>query len=119
MVKSDVGDWHPAKWDDNLKKFVPNLAVKPIKNVVEFSDGYRGFKAFERYTSKQIEAVLQLLIYWGERYNIPLDYNDDMWEINDKALNGKPGIWTHVSFRKDKSDCYPDDRLIKMLKSVK
>lgn len=119
LVKSKLGDWHPAKWDKIKKKFVADTRVKPITKIVEFPDKYRGFYAFEKYTNKQIEAVLQLLIYWGKKYDIPLDYNENMWDVSNDALSGKSGVWTHVSFRKDKSDCYPDERLIKMLKSLK
>lgn len=118
LVKSNKGNWHPAKWDKNKKKFVPNLRVKAIKNVIEFPNGFRGFKAFEKYTSKQIESVRELLVYWNKKYDIPLNYNSTMWDISKDALNGKSGVWTHVSYRKDKSDCYPDTRLIKMLKSL-
>lgn len=112
--------WYPAKWDDKLNKNIPNKDIKPIKssNVAIFPDGYRGFYGFEKYTDEQIESVRKLLIYWNEIYDIPLEYNEDMWDVSEKALKGKSGVWSHTSFRKDKSDCYPDDRLIKMLKSL-
>ena len=42
-----------------------------------------------------------------------------MWEVSQDALCGKPGIYTHVSFRKDKSDCHPQKELIQMLKELK
>ena len=42
-----------------------------------------------------------------------------MWDISQEALSGKAGIWSHTSFINYKSDCYPDERLIKMLKSLK
>ena len=41
-----------------------------------------------------------------------------MWDISDKALAGEAGVWTHVSFRTDKSDCHPQPELIQMLKSL-
>jgi N-acetyl-anhydromuramyl-L-alanine amidase AmpD len=111
--------WYPAKWDENLKKNIPNVSVKPIKNVVLFPNGFRGFYGFEKYTDEQIESVRKLLIYFNGVYNIPLDYNNDMWNLSQKALSGKPGIWTHVSYRVDKSDCYPDERMITMIKLLK
>jgi len=73
---------------------------------------------FEKYTDKQILAVRQLLVYWKSRYGIPLTYNDAMWDVNNDALNGKGGVWTHVSYRSDKSDCHPQPELIAMLKSL-
>jgi len=111
--------WYPAKWDKDLKKNVANTRVAPIKNVQVYEQGFRGFYGFEKYTDAQIEAVRELLVYWNERYNIPLDYHTDMWDYSKNAMAGKDGVWTHVSFRKDKSDCHPQPELIEMLKSLK
>jgi len=111
--------WYPAKWDANQKKFVANTSVSPIQNVQVYPQGFRGFYGFEKYSDAQIEAVRQLLVFWNERYDIPLDYHEDMWDISDDALTGEDGIWTHVSYRKDKSDCHPQPELIEMLKSLK
>jgi N-acetyl-anhydromuramyl-L-alanine amidase AmpD len=110
--------WHPAKWDGDKKMFIPNTRVAPIKEVQVYPEKFRGFHAFEKYTNAQLEAVYQLLVYWKSRYNIPLTYNDAMWDVNEDALSGKAGLWTHVSFRKDKSDCHPQPELISMLKSL-
>jgi N-acetylmuramoyl-L-alanine amidase len=118
LVKHTDGNWYPAVWDTTLKKYTPNLKVKAIENVVEFTQGFRGFYGFEKYTDAQIESVRKLLVFWNEKYKIPLKYNSDMWDISQKALNGESGVWTHVSYRSDKSDCYPDERLIAMLKSL-
>ena len=41
-----------------------------------------------------------------------------MFDINTNALDGKAGIWTHVSFRADKSDVSPQPKLVKMLKDI-
>lgn len=113
------GHWYPAKWDDVLKKMLPNTKILPIKKVTEYPDGFRGFYGFESYTPEQIEAVRQLLVFWNKTYNIPLDYHEDMWDVSSDALSGKDGIWTHVSFREDKSDCHPQPELVEMLKSLK
>lgn len=111
--------WYPASWDDNLKKYIPNVTVRPIQNVIEYPDGFMDFYAYEKYTDAQIEAVRQLLVYWNERYGIPLMYNEDMWDKSNRALTGEPGVWTHVSFRGNgKSDCHPQPELIEMLKSL-
>lgn len=111
--------WYPAKWDKDLKKFVANTSIAPIQNVQVYEEGFKGFYGFEKYTDAQIEAVRQLLVFWNDKYKIPLDYNEDMWGVSKKALGGQTGVWTHVSFRKDKSDCHPQPELIEMLKSLK
>lgn len=89
------------------------------KNLITYPEGYRGFKTFERYTDAQIESVKNLLLYWGERYNIPLDYNEDMWDVSLNALNGKSGIWSHSSFLDEKSDIAPQPNMVEMLKKLK
>ena len=35
-----------------------------------------------------------------------------MWDYSRSAMNGSPGIFTHVSFRKDKSDCFPQVEMV-------
>jgi len=84
-------------------------------NVQEYPDGYRGFYAFEKYTPEQIEKTRQLLVFWCDRYDIPRTYYTNMWVTNSDALSGKPGIWSHTSFRFDKSDVHPQPELIQML----
>jgi len=111
--------WHPAKWDKKKGKFVPNKRVMAIENVQEYPEGFRGFYGFEKYTSEQIETTAKLLIYLSEKYDIPLNYNEDMWDVSKDALDGKSGIWAHVSYRSDKSDIHPQPEMIEMLKSLK
>lgn len=79
---------------------------------------YKGYKYFEDYTDAQIESVKQLLTLWKERYNIPINYNEDIWGITKRALNGEAGVFTHNSVRPDKIDVYPNPKLIEMLKSL-
>ncbi|MFW6272274.1 MAG: N-acetylmuramoyl-L-alanine amidase [bacterium] len=111
--------WYPAKWDAEKNKFVGDRNQKPVKNVQTYEKGYKGFYAFEKYTDEQIESLRKLIVYWNDVYNIPLNYNDDMWDVSLNALNGESGIWSHVSYRDDKSDCHPQPELIEMLKSLK
>jgi len=73
---------------------------------------------YERYTDDQLESLRQLMLYYGEAHDIPLHYNEDMWDISVNALNGSHGIYTHVSYRTDKSDCHPQPELIEILKSL-
>ena len=54
----------------------------------------------------------------SEYYQVPLFEIIEGFEINADALNGKPGIWSHTSVRKDKSDVHPQDELIAMLKTL-
>lgn len=92
----------------------------PVARVQEYTTPFMGFCAYERYTVEQIETLRQLLLYWADRYGIPLDYHEDMWDVSKDALSGVPGIYTHVSYRgSSKSDCHPQPELITMLKGLK
>lgn len=86
--------------------------------VIEYPNGFRGFKAFERYTDAQIQTVKELLLFWKDKWNIPLKYNAGIWDIYKPALQGLPGVYTHTSVRADKSDCHPQQELIMMLQSL-
>jgi N-acetyl-anhydromuramyl-L-alanine amidase AmpD len=110
--------FYPVKWDNG--KHVPWIAAGEVKpeNIQLYSKPFRGFYYFEKYTEKQLNALRDLLEYWNQYWNIPLDYNAGMWDINKDALEGKPGVYTHVSYRSDKSDCHPQPELIQMLKSL-
>jgi len=113
--------WYPVKWSKWSKKYVARINLKSIpKHKIEFyPNGFREFYAFEKYTNAQIETLKQLLLYWNKKYYIPLTYNEKMFEYNLDAIAGIPGIWSHVSYRRDKSDCHPQLELINMLKSLK
>lgn len=110
------GKWYPVKWDDIHKKEVANTKIKPITNVQLYPQGFKDYYGFEKYTDAQIESVKQLLVYWNEKYGIPLTYNDTMFDISMEALSGKPGVWSHTSFRSDKNDIHPQNEIIDMLK---
>ncbi len=85
---------------------------------VHYPEGYRGYEYFAKYSDKQIASLRRLLIYWCNRYDIPTDYNHDIWTVTFRALYGSKGIFTHTSFRNDKSDLHPQPELIAMLKNL-
>lgn len=97
------GDWY-SSFNSIISK----------ENVCEIS--YRGFKGFEKYTEKQIESLKFLLKYLNKEHGIP--FTVPTFDIEDNALKGKPGIYSHTSYRTDKSDCYPDKDLIELLNSL-
>lgn len=108
----------------NIITTVPGKYYAAYGNVVTcevqtYATPFRGYNYYEKYNDKQIQTVGELLLLWHIKYGIPLDYHPEMWEINKKALSGEPGVWTHVNYRSDKSDCHPDPNLIEMLKTLK
>jgi N-acetyl-anhydromuramyl-L-alanine amidase AmpD len=90
----------------------------PASQVCELEKPFKGYKFYHNYTDAQIESVKQLLLLWKDRYNIPLDYYEDIWDITPRALKGASGVFTHNSVRRDKVDVYPHPKLIQMLKSL-
>lgn len=92
----------------------------PTDRVQVYADGYRGFHGFEKYTEEQLRSVEELLRWWqAERYpDIPLAYRPTMWDVEHDALAGEPGVYSHTSFRPDKSDCHPQPELIEMLRGL-
>ncbi len=121
LCKYTNGLWYPAKWDNILKKMVANVSLKfiPQDQVwIAPAGGFRGFAGFQKYTTAQIETLRQLLIYWKEKWEIPLKYSYSIFDIDTEALKGTPGVYTHCSVRKDKSDCFPQPELIAMLKML-
>jgi len=123
------------KGDGTTKMFGnPSKAVKTISGkyytyygssvavpLQEYPNGFRGYNYYEKYSDQQIRTVGELILYWHVKYNIPLDYNSDMWDVSPRALNGTPGIWGHTSYRpaSQKTDPHPQPELIKMLQTLK
>ena len=113
--------YYPVKWDAAAKKHLPNTAAKFIDGYPEeyCGKGYRNFRYFEQYTSKQLGSLGGLLAKLCLDHGIPTQYKGDaFWEPNKTALGGQPGIWGHVSYRPDKSDPHPQPTLVKLLKNV-
>lgn len=112
----EIDSWGALKKKDGVWKSYTGETVQD-ENVQEYPEGYRGYYGFEKYTDEQIESVRQLLVFWNVLYGIPLHYNEDMWGLSKGALSGKSGVYTHTSYRSDKSDCQPQPELIEMLKN--
>lgn len=83
--------------------------------IVELEKPFRSSIYYQKYSDKQLKSLQILVNYLCETFNIPKTYNSDMWEYSRMAMKGNPGIYTHVSYRKDKSDCFPQKELIEML----
>ena len=117
-VVPEKGSYYTYRVENGV--YVPNTACKPVHNVTDYgTKGFRGFRYFESYTQQQIQALEALVMGISKRHNIPVDYNDDMWDVSERALAGESGIWSHCSYRKDKSDAHPQPELIEMLKRLK
>lgn len=93
----------------------------PADEVCVLAKPHRGFTCYHKYTPEQIETVRLLLIHWNEVYGIPLKYvgDDKMFGVCKEAIAGTvPGIYSHNSFRSDKSDIHPQPDMIEMLRNL-
>jgi N-acetyl-anhydromuramyl-L-alanine amidase AmpD len=90
----------------------------PSHRVMKLNQPYRGHQYWEDYTDEQVESVRKLLLLWKDRYGIDVSYNEDIWDISKRALTGENGVFTHNSVRPDKTDVYPNPKLVAMLKGL-
>lgn len=90
----------------------------PASQIYTLDKPFRGYNYFHKVSDEQF-ANLELLVDWLiDTYDIPVQKSfDESWfEFQPSVITNKtPGIWTHTTVRKDKSDMYPDKRLIDML----
>ncbi len=99
-----------------------NNEIAPSE-VVELASDFRGSKYYHKYTDAQIASLKALLQDISKRHKIDLKhgmltYGDSAFNLNQNALHGAAGLWTHTNYRLDKSDCSPQPNLIAMLKSL-
>lgn len=106
------------KTSDGKYKAVYGNIVNNVE-IQEYPDLFRGQRYYQKYTEAQIKTVGELLLFFKNKFNIPLDYHADMWDINKNALLGTPGVWTHVSYHPEKSDLHPQPEMVEMLKTLK
>ena len=116
-VGIEVCNWGYLKEKDGKFYNYVNTRV-PDSMVTTLNEPFKGFKHWYKYTDAQIESTRQLLVYLCDTYNIPREYRAQIFSLDKEAFKGTPGIYTHNSVRKDKSDIYPCPRMIQMLENL-
>ncbi len=118
----EICNYGPIKLGKDGKYY--NWVNKPVpaSEVYDLGFLWRGYRYFHRYTDAQIESLRHLLLFLSQEYGIDIRANQPWsaasFETSKTALSGAPGLWTHVNYRKDKSDCHPQPELIAMLNSL-
>jgi len=90
----------------------------PADEVADLGREFRGYRYWEKYTDEQIENLRKLLVYLIDKHDIEIEhgiYDWDWFDYDPEKLKGK-GIRTHVQVRNDKTDMFPQQELIDMLK---
>jgi N-acetyl-anhydromuramyl-L-alanine amidase AmpD len=123
IAKSSIGielcnfGWLTKKADGKYYTYVNS--VVPAEEVIELDKEYRGYKYWHKYTDGQLLSLRDLLIYLCDKYNIPKKYQgDEIFDLNQRALNGESGIWSHTSFRSDKFDISPQPSIKRILSTL-
>jgi hypothetical protein len=109
--------------DGNYYNYVKGIV--PKEQVVKLVKPFRGYTYYHAYTDKQLTSLKELLLDIVSRHpkiNLKkglqeLLTEDNFLEINQAALKGLPGLWSHTNVRKDKSDIYPHPKLLELIKS--
>lgn len=89
----------------------------PADKVQTYSTPFRGEKYFEKYTPEQIESTVALVKFLCDKFSIPKTVTDSIWTLSPNALAGKAGIYTHASYRTDKTDTHPQPEFVAALKN--
>ena len=132
LTKTDKG------WIAWTGKVIPEneiadpYTVDDNNNIVKMEKGYRYVnkfnvqERFQKYTPEQISTVKSLIIDLKTKFNIPVylnktNYKELFPKANSKskmAMDGQPGIYTHCSYRTDKSDILPQKEILEMLMEI-
>lgn len=98
----------------------------PADMVEELTVPFRNFKYYHKYTDAQIQSLKELLISISTKHGIDLKQGLLQFagtlhgglEVNQAAMKGVPGLWSHSNVRSDKFDCWPQSQLLQMIKTL-
>ena len=115
-VAVEVANWGSLT-EKNGKLYSWANAEVPKTKTIELN--YKGVKFYEIYTDAEIRTLKYWTLLNAIRFQIPVNFSyDDCFAVSKKALSGELGIFTHNSYRADKSDVSPQPKLIEMAKSL-
>lgn len=85
---------------------------------------YKGFPVFQKYTDAQINGTIEWIKKWKNFFNIQWKFNQEAYNemfpdnksLSAKATSNTPGVYSHNSVNKGKSDVFPQKELIIALK---
>jgi len=113
-------------WLKNGKTYADTQAAD--SQITVLPQPFRGFDMWHAYSDAQLNSLFDLIIYIAQRDNIDvrdglvkeiLQKGPGAFEFNPDAYYGNvKGMWNHTNTRKDKTDMYPDPRLMDMLVSL-
>lgn len=113
--------------DNELKTYVGTKAAE--SQVAELEEAFRGHMHWHRYSDKQIQEIEKWIRYIGERDGVDITLGLKQlikrygpvkaFGFQEDAYYGKiKGLLSHTNVRRDKSDVYPDPRLVDVIMSL-
>lgn len=120
----EIAAWGPLKKKGDRFFAYPGDYSKievPKEDVVEFKEAFRGFNYFHKYSDNQIKAVCELIVYLHKKFpNIPLPKKlGKFYEYNSEVITKRlPGLYSHSTVRKDKSDIIPQPNFLEELQKA-
>ena len=128
-TKNDKGEYwiRLGSVDENGKRSVTKIPLSEGASPVDFDlkdITYKTYKIFQKYTQPQVNSCIQWIKNEMQTYNIKWHFDKEAYKemfpkkgtLSKKATSGVPGVYSHNSVKKDKSDIYPDKALIIALK---
>ena len=114
--------------DSNYMTYVNSKCL--ASQVIKLAEPFKNKLYWHRYSDRQIEEIEKWIKYVGEKEQIDMRLGLKQWikkfgptkafGFQEDAYYGKvQGLLTHTNVRKDKSDCYPDPRLVDVIMSIK
>jgi hypothetical protein len=97
---------------------VDPVFMKPHAEALECPALYRGYKWFDRYEPRQLQALGALVDQLCRRFAIPRVYPEQPFVYYGERLKAFQGVIGHANVRLDKSDPAPDPALWQTLEAV-
>jgi len=116
-----------GKFYNAYKGEIPRDQVATAVDINGKPKAYKDHLYYHKYTPAQIASVKNLILSWSAKHKIPVKWlgqksYDALFPPNkgldQGALTGVAGLYTHNSVRTDKSDVFPQKELIEMLKTL-
>lgn len=117
-IAVELCNWGQLEMDDDGRFRTYVDSEVPEQEVVQLDMPFKGYTYYHAYTDAQLDSLYELIVYWKDRYSLPLFYSEELWSVSRNALAGMPGLYCHNSVRKDKVDLSPQPKLIRMLQSI-
>jgi len=89
----------------------------PADQVVTYNNPFRNATYYHKYTDAQVKSVVELVRFLEMDFGMDLkQVTPNFWQYQEGFLTKlQPGVWSHTTVRKDKSDIHPQKELIEAL----